>query len=78
MTSTFLKNKGKAFFNGKKAKVLVKQRNIGGDEINQNEIVTILKKSRDSGIGLDIESDKGIIICGVWCEQLELIKDDSN
>ncbi|MGM8362104.1 hypothetical protein ACSV4D_09340 [Flavobacterium sp. ARAG 55.4] len=78
MTSTFLKNKGKDYFNGKKAKVLVKQRNIGGDEINQNEIVTILNKTRDSGIGLDIESDKGIIICGVWCEQLELIKDDSN
>ncbi|AOW09492.1 hypothetical protein [Flavobacterium gilvum] len=78
MTSTFLKNKGNSFFNGKKAKVLVKQRNLGGDEIQKNEEVEIICKNRDCNVSLDIKSSTGIIISRVWCEQLELIKDDSN
>ncbi|MEO7977746.1 hypothetical protein [Flavobacterium sp.] len=73
MTSTFLKNKAKDFFDGKKAKVLVLQRNIGGDEIAQGEIVTLTGRSPRDKTSLSIKSDTGIIINSVWCEQLELI-----
>jgi HKD family nuclease len=73
MTSTFLKRKPRAFFQEKKARVLVKQRNIGGEEIQKDEIVTILRKSTSSEISLDIKSDSGVEIGNVWCEQLELV-----
>lgn len=73
MTSTFLKRKSRAFFQGKKAKVLVKQRNLGGEEIQQNEIVEIIGKTYVSDISLDIKSESGVVIHNVWCEQLELI-----
>lgn len=75
MTSTFLKNKAKDFFDGKKAKVLVLQRNIGGDEIAKDEIVTITGRSTRDKISLSVKSDSGVVINSVWCEQLELIKD---
>lgn len=75
MTSTFLKNKSKDFFDGKKAKVLVLQRNIGGDEIAKNEVVTITGRSSRDKTSLSVISDIGIIINSVWCEQLELIKE---
>lgn len=78
MTSSFLKRKSRDFFRGKKAEVLVKQRNLGGDEINPGEIVTILQKTPGSDISLDIKSHRGITIYGVWCEQLELVKDAGN
>jgi hypothetical protein len=78
MTSTFLKQKSKDFFQGKKAKVLVKQRNLGGDEILKDEIVEILGKSSECNISLNIQSSSGIVIYKVWCEQLELVKNDSN
>jgi hypothetical protein len=75
MTSTFLKTKSRAFFEGKKAKVLVKQRNIGGDEIEKGEVVEIISKSTECNISLNIKSSTGIEIYKVWCEQLELIKE---
>ncbi|MFE3849112.1 hypothetical protein ACFX5D_14155 [Flavobacterium sp. LB3P45] len=75
MTSTFLKTKSKSFFEGKKAKVLVKQRNIGGDEIEKGEVVEIMCKSSDCNISLNIKSSNGVEINKVWCEQLELIKE---
>ena len=75
MTSTFLKNKSKDFFDGKKAKVLVLQRNIGGDEIAKNEVVTITGRSSRDKTSLSVISDRGIIINSIWCEQLELIKE---
>lgn len=75
MTSTFLKNKSKDFFDGKKAKVLVLQRNIGGDEIAKDEIVIITGRSPRDKTSLSVKSDNGVIINSVWCEQLELIKE---
>lgn len=74
MTSSFLKRKGKQFFQDKKAKVLVLQRNIAGEEIAADEEVTILGRTSGTDIGLNIKSESGIIINNVWCEQLELIK----
>ena len=78
MTATFLKQKSRAFFEGKKAKVLVKQRNIGGEEIAVDEEVEIIGRTRDCKISLDIKSKSGVVINRVWCEQLELLKNDSN
>lgn len=75
MTSTFLKRKSREFFRGKKARLITKVRNLGGQEIEKDEIVTILRKSTNSDISLDIKSDSGIEIGNVWCEQLELLKD---
>jgi hypothetical protein len=75
MTSTFLKNKAKDFFDGKRAKVITLQRNIGGDEIAKDEIVTITGRSSSDKISLSVESDSGVIINSVWCEQLELVNE---
>lgn len=75
MTSTFFKKKSRSFFEGKKAKVLVKQRNLGGDEIQKDEEVEIICKNSECNISLDIKSSTGIVISRVWCEQLELIKE---
>ncbi len=72
MTSTFLKNKSAEFFRGKQAKVITKQRNIAGEEIHKDKIVTIICKSSRDKISLDIKSKSGIVIHGVWCEYLEL------
>jgi hypothetical protein len=72
MTSTFLKRKSADFFRGKRAKVITKQRNLGGDEIQKDEIVTIIGKSSKDKISLDIKSDSEVTIYGVWCEYLEL------
>jgi hypothetical protein len=74
MTSTFLKGKARGFFDGKKAKVLVKQRNIGGDEIQKGEEIEIIGRTTSCNISLDIKSKTGTVIYRVWCEQLELIK----
>lgn len=77
MTSSQLNRKPRAFFNGRKAMVIAKQRNIGGEEINKDEIVTIIHRTRDSKISLDIKSSSGIVIYNVWCEQLELIPEEN-
>ena len=74
MTSTFLKGKSTSFFDGKKAKVLVKQRNIGGDEIQKGEEVEIISRTSTCNVSLDIKANDGTIIYRVWCEQLELVK----
>ncbi|WP_291122741.1 hypothetical protein [Flavobacterium sp. UBA6046] len=78
MTSTLLNKNPRAFFQGRKAKVIAKQRNIDGDEINKDEIVEIISRTRDSKISLDIKSTSGIIIYNVWCEQLELIPEEND
>lgn len=74
MTSTFLKNKSRDFFDDKRAKVLVLQRNIGGEEIAKDEIVTITGRSPRDKTSLSVKSDNGVVISSVWCEQLELVK----
>lgn len=74
MTSTFLKNKGRNFFDGKRARLLVKQRNIGGDEIEKGDEIEITGRNSECKNSLNIRSNTGIEINRVWCEQLELIK----
>jgi hypothetical protein len=77
MTATFLKNKRRDFFDNKKAKLITLQRNIAGEEIPKDEIVTITGRTNNSNISLNIKSDSGIEINNVWCEQLELVSDES-
>lgn len=78
MTSSQLNRKPRAFFEGWKAKVIAKQRNIGGEEIDKGEEVIIIHRTRDSKISLDIKSSSGIVIYNVWCEQLELIPEEND
>jgi hypothetical protein len=74
MTTQFVKRNSREFFRGKKAIVLSEQKNIGGDTIEKNEVVTIMHKNQTIITNLDVKSDTGIIIYGVGCEDLELLK----
>ena len=74
MTSQFVSRKSREFFRGKKAIVTTEQQNLGGEIIKKDEVVTILCKNQRSKDDLDIESESGVKISGVWCEYLELVK----
>ncbi|GIZ09919.1 hypothetical protein [Flavobacterium sp. UMI-01] len=78
ITTSFATRKPLGFFTGKKAISIVKQSNIGGDEIEKGSIVIIIGQGRTKN-DLNIRDEKtGVEIYNVWCEQLELIKDDNN
>jgi len=72
ITDSFAINKGKNFFNDKKAKPLSKLNNMNGDEIKAGSNVTILGRG-NSKISFDVkENETGVTIRNVWCEKLEL------
>lgn len=74
MKQSFVKRNSRDFFRDKKATVSVSQKNLGGEIINKDEVVTILCKNQRCNTDLDIKSENGVIIHGVGCEYLELIK----
>jgi hypothetical protein len=71
ITTSFAINKGKSFFNDKKAKTLTKLNNMNGDEIEKGAIVTITGRGDTKSL-FNIEDEKGVIIRNTWCENLEL------
>jgi hypothetical protein len=74
MTSQFVKRNSREFFRDKKAIVLSEQKNIGGEIIAKDEVVIIMHKNQRTITELDVKSDTGVIIYGVGCEDLELVK----
>lgn len=71
ITSSFAIQKGKSFFNDKKAKTLTKLNNMNGDEIQRGATVTITGRG-DTKISFNIEDENGVVIRNTWCEHLEL------
>jgi hypothetical protein len=71
ITTSFAINKGKGFFNDKKAKTLTKLNNMNGDEVEKGAIVTITGRGDTKSL-FNIEDEKGVIIRNTWCENLEL------
>lgn len=74
MTSQFVKRNSREFFRDKKAIVLSEQKNLGGETIAKDEVMTIMHKNQRTITELDVKSDTGVIIYGVGCEYLELVK----
>ncbi len=74
MTSQFVKRNSREFFRDKKAVVTSEQKNIGSEIIAKDEIVTIMHKNQRTITEFDVKSDTGVIIYGVGCEDLELVK----
>lgn len=78
ITTSFAKRKNLTWFNDKKALVLVKQRNLGGEEINEGTTIVIIGRGRMKD-DFNIRDEKSKIeIHNVWCEQLELLDDGNN
>ena len=78
ITTSFAKSKSREWFDGKKAKLLVKYRNIGNEEIEKDTIVEILHREVGK-IQFNVRNPKtGVFIYKVWCEHLELLEDASN
>lgn len=75
MNSQYLKRKPKYFFDGRRAILSEKLTNIGGNVIDAGSEVTIKQRSSRDKISLDIVSDSGVNMNGVWCEYLELVPD---
>ncbi len=73
ITTSLSKRKASNYFNGMKAISIVKQSNIGGEEIEKGTTVTIIGRGRTKG-DFNIKDEKtGIKIHNVWCEELILI-----
>lgn len=75
MTRSFVQNKPADFFRNKRAKLLKEQKNFGGDVIPAGTEVTITGKNRNMNTWLDIKSDTGIEINGIFYDDLELVKE---
>jgi len=78
ITTSFAKSKSREWFDGKKAKLLVKYNNIGKEEIEKDTTVEILHREVGK-TEFNVSNPKtGVFIYRVWCEHLELIEDASN
>ena len=71
ITTSMALTKAKSFFTDKQAKTLTKLNNMNGDEIERGAIVTITGRGDTKSL-LNIESENGVVIRNIWCEQLEL------
>ncbi|KGO88411.1 hypothetical protein Q765_00405 [Flavobacterium rivuli WB 3.3-2 = DSM 21788] len=74
MTTAFVQRNTRDFFNGKKAKLTVEYKNIGGEAVEAGTTVTIIGKHFTLKNHLNIKSDSGIQIYGIDPEHLELLK----
>ncbi|MFJ1330236.1 hypothetical protein ACILE2_01750 [Capnocytophaga canimorsus] len=76
MTQSFFKRHSKSFFRGKKAILLDEHISHAGNKIEKGETVIILCKNEKYDSRFDIESvATRVIIRGIICEDLELIKE---
>ena len=79
MTTEFVKRKPKAFFEGKKAKLLEEYSNGHGQKLLKNTEIIILCKNQRTPEWLNIKCDKsGIEMEGVLPFHLELLKPTKN
>lgn len=78
ITTSLAKRKASNYFNGMKAISIVKQSNIGGEEIEKGTTVKIIGMGITKGLFNIKDENTGIEIHNIWCEQLELLENDSN
>lgn len=78
ITTSFAMRKPLNYFNGMNAISIVKQSNIGGEEIKKGSRVTIIGRGRTK-VDFNIKDENSNVeIHNIWCEQLELLEDASN
>lgn len=75
MTESFVQRNSKAFFRGKRAVLLKEYSNMGGETIREGETVMITGKNKDFPTDLNIENSDNVCIDGIYCTDLELIKE---
>lgn len=75
MNSQYLNRQSKYYFDGRRAVLSETLTTMGGNTIEAGSEVSIKQRSSRDRISLDIVSDTGVQIDGVWCEYLELVPD---
>lgn len=72
ITNGLAKRKNSSFFNHRIGRVIAKQRNIGNEEIQKDELIQILGRGRNKN-EFNVKSiSTDVHIHNVWCEQIEL------
>lgn len=72
MTFSFACNRTNAFFKGKKAITLKAIENMNGEKIGPGSKIVINRKSAGLKVFFDIESENGIQIRNVYCENIDI------